>query len=643
MVADRQSKFLCAMVSLALAGVAGCKTVTLTTDALPSGGAPLRIVPVTKAAAPERWDVALLADPQLHNFLGGKLKSMSPVATRVTSVARRPAVLNVLGQLVLDAFIAELARSRAPLMLVLGDVANVGCTGEFDRFAESMKSQGAGIGWLAVHGNHDSFLAGNFSAYQRGEARGKRVGVAAQESRWTADEARGWAYSATNDRHTSWPQACAEPARDPAEPARDSVPMTKGMWLRRYLMALEDQGVRLRLDPGDEAISAGGDDTPFNIARCAAPFQFKASADASTRLGAHGFLLSGVWRPRDRIDVRRKSGKGYQESWEERCPGTTFRYEEKDTHEWGAFVVQSVDIGATTTALLVDTSIRESFVGGRDFSEYPGRFGRLGDAQIDVVFEHRVRASQRKRAVVLVGHHPWAKLPEDERERLWREDEKMGVRSPILYISGHTHLESSMIVHGELGTGFPELNVGSVIDWPMESALLAVTPQQVLWRIIGLHGPKEGGQGCKGAGQARSYQQIPLADMECDEKVDRRDLTNLRLKWREHQVPRTEQALRFLARGGVGEPATATYAGGGDRSEATANWLRSVADANIRVARDDAEVRALGLSYARCASRAVLSARVNHAGTCPRRDEPTSVTAASVYGFAYAPDPPSKR
>ena len=593
MVADHLTKFLCAVMSLALAGVAGCKAVTLTTKALPPGGAPLQIVPVTEAAAPERWDVALLADPQLHNFLGGKLKSMSPVATRVTSVARRPAVLNVLGQLVLDAFIAELARSGAPLMLVLGDVANVGCTGEFDRFAESMKSQGAGVGWLAVHGNHDSFLAGNFSAYQRSEAWGKRVGVAAQESRWTADEARAWAYSTTEDRDTSWPQACAEPARD-------SAPMTKGMWLRRYLMALEDQGVRLRLDPGDEAVSARAEDTPFNVARCAAPFQFKVSADASTRLGKHEFLLSGVWRPRDLINVRRKNGKGYHESWEERCPGTAVRYEEKEAHEWGAFVVQSVDIGATTTAILVDTSIRESFVGGRDFSEYPGRFGRLGDAQLDVVFEHRVRASQRKRAVVLVGHHPWAKLPEDERERLWREDEKTGVQSPILYISGHTHLETSMIVHGELGTGFPELNVGSVVDWPMESALLAVTAQQVLWQIIGLHGPDEGGEGCKGASQARSYQQIPLADMKCNEKVDRRDFTNLRVKWREHQVPRTEQALRFLARSGFGEPATATYPGGGDRSEATAKWLSSVADANVRAARADAEVRALPQSQQSC-------------------------------------------
>lgn len=572
----------------------------------------------------------MLADPQLHNFLGGRLKSMSRLAAvLLTRVARRPAVLNVLGQLVLEAFVDQLARrladSPAPLMLVLGDAANISCTNEFDRFTQAMVSSNEKHpAWLAVHGNHDSFMMGNISSYQRVTEWGKpeeAKGVLWQESRWSPKTAATYAYEADDPKsRTSWAQACASPGLD-------SAPMTKAMWLRRYLIALEQQDVRLKR--GEEALSAKpdtNDDTPFNGARCAPPFRFEGTAAEGSILAARNFWLTGEWRPRDRVLV-----PGYAEDWDERCPNGQPSYDDADTHEWGAFVVQSVDLGEDTTGILVDTSIREQRVDSNDLSEFPGLHGGLGELQLAEIERHRCRARERGRKVVFVGHHPWKDLPEDERKSL-------SAGETILYLSGHTHLESSLVIHGEPNAGFPELNIGSVMDWPMEAALLSVTSRRVLWKLVGLHHPDEGNLRCRGKSIVRSYEPLfaSRAAQDCRSWVDRQDRKTPRRALKEHQVPRTERALQFMSRHGLGPSPIESSAPTRSESRENAARLGNIVDGIVASARTDTKVRELGIDLARCAARDVLAQPLNHSGTCPRREEPGLVAASSLHGISLA-------
>lgn len=112
---------------------------------------------------------------------GGVLVALAGCSKVARLTTRLPAVAgagvsierldNVLGQVVLGTFVSYLAGalvgSKHPLILMLGDAANVSCTGEFDRLIASMASKGGDRAWLAVHGNHDSFMSGNLSVYQR--------------------------------------------------------------------------------------------------------------------------------------------------------------------------------------------------------------------------------------------------------------------------------------------------------------------------------------------------------------------------------------------------------------------------------------------------------------------------------------------
>ncbi len=586
-----------------------------------------------------RWSVALLADPQLHNYLGGPIRSNGPKAARaLTRVARRPAVLNLLAPLVLELFIRKLADriegSPAPLLLTLGDATDVACTGEFDRFIASLATVQRETAWLAVHGNHDSFMAGNLSAYVRSSpwqcTWPADHSILPRETRWSPAEAADFAYPETSkfSRATSWAQACAEPSRT-------SAPMTKGVWTRRYLMALETQGVALAVprsvDPAGTASAhpiSGA--SPFDVASCRAPFRYDGAPRPGTLLAARDYRLSGVWHPRARV-----RGRAWTEPEDERCPSSGTPPTVHEAQEWRAFVVQSVNLGPATTAILIDTSIREESISSKDIGLLPGRKGLLGQAQLDHIRAHvsaahvsaaKDRGPGSKQQIVLVGHHPWKDLSDAERAELLK-------MSPMLYISGHTHFESSLVVHRHGSAEFPELNLASVTDWPMEAALLSADAGRILWRIVGLHGRDEASVGCRPAcGHALYEPLLPeVADHGCTNAVQRDDLRR-RPGWKEHQVSRSEDALEWLA----GEWKFPPPGKCGTWQERAARVEEYVKTRLLEPGRADPTRAAV---VARCTSRAVAEGwRAPIESTCVRRSENVRA-AASVAGFvAPAPD-----
>lgn len=620
---------------LFLAAVVGCsKYANLETKRL-SAVAPREIDLITVDRTPERWDLAILADPQLHNFLGGPIRSMSPGAARsLTRVARRPAVLNVLGRLILETFVARLdARvetTRDPLLLLLGDAANVSCTNEFDGFIAAMNRRSAGA-WLAVHGNHDSYMSGNLSVYHRPTAWPNQDGwpadrsILPRETRWSPAEAAGFAYPKTEKfgRATSWAQACADPCDE-------SAPMTKGVWLRRYLMALERQGIALKRA---EDVGAAGTiearatpdergETPFNVDNCRPPFRFDGAGAEDSALGRKNFHLSGVWRPRAQVQ-----GRAWTESDVARC-GTLRPPSVEEAQEWASFVVQSFDIGTSTRVILIDTAIRENVVSGGDYGVRPGFPGTkafLGKAQIAHIDAHVRQAAGRE--IVFAGHHPLKDFYSDDLKALLDHD-------PVLYLSGHTHFESSLILHGNAPSALPELNIASLTDWPMEAALLSLDPGRVLWKIVGLHGPGEGSAGCGGTTEKSFYEPLvpELANVDCSSRVDERDLKT-RYKWREHQVERSERALEWLGAGW--KPPFASSAASADLRARASDVKRTVEDMVLGPSREHEEQRLRGLEFAVCASRAVAEGwRAPVESTCPRRSGQVR-PAASVAGFEY--------
>lgn len=634
------------VVAAALAAESGCSKYAQMDLKKPAHGVLQSVTPIETDLKPERWDLALIADPQLHNYFGGPIKSMSPFVSRLlTRVARRPAVLNLLGDVVLDTFVSELAKLMAPrsdsgtgrdgpppdsFVLLLGDAANVSCTNEFDRFIEVMDRRAEA--WLAVHGNHDSFMAGNLSSYQRaGDWPDEWVSddsILLRETRWSPGEAAKFAYPDRKrfGRKTSWAQACADPKNR-------SAPMTKGVWTRRYLMALERQTVQLRMSSDMKkegtidvrATPGPGGSSGFHVGTCRS-FRFDGKPADGSALGHRSYRVSGVWRPRATVE-----GKVWTEDATKRC-GNEIPPTVAEAQEWNGFVVQSFQADPETTVILIDTSLRGGPVSPMDSNSpegFPGMKAVLGEEQLEHVREHVQNAEGRK--IVFAGHHPWKDFQPGERSALLEH-------SPLMYLSGHTHFESSFVRHGQEGSWLPELNIASVTDWPMEAALLSFDPGRVLWRIVGLHDRGEGNRGCAAATNARFYEPLvpKVATASCTDKFDARDHRRP-LRWREHQMVRSEGALQWL--GSRWDPPFAFPAVAAAR-RVRADVVNDVIETNLltplRVQTEHhVQWRNQALVFAVCASRAVADGgRSPIEQTCATRTD--LVTPAAAYsGFNY--------
>src|SRR5262245_30464953 len=101
-------------------------------------------------------DVGVLADAHMNNYYGAGIFLDSLAADKVVRVAARPTALDLWSDISLSGFVREMASrlksasakqgsGRAPMLLFLGDATNISCTGELDRFIETMETSAPGL------------------------------------------------------------------------------------------------------------------------------------------------------------------------------------------------------------------------------------------------------------------------------------------------------------------------------------------------------------------------------------------------------------------------------------------------------------------------------------------------------------------
>lgn len=586
------SRFSCiSPIVLALAlGGCGPSVKTMATDARLWGLDYQPKATLVKEPLPDSFkpNVAIIADSQLNNLYGGAMVMSSEIADRYERVAIRPPALDLWSEVVLSGFVNSSINTTSPspkaettptpsdppLVVFLGDAGNIACTTEFSRFANVMNdSVGSKKGiWLMVHGNHDSFSMGNLNAWGRSSDE-KRFKAAANfslkaidqildvqhsDSEYTPAEARMLAYdegvcvdSVLKPRHRSWAAACADPTGD-------GMPMYKGAWVRRYLSELKNQKVQYFI------VGAQKSETPVTTnlgdqldpALCAEPRRFIGRpSEVGSPLGERNFFLSGQMYSRDRVGPKSSD---------------TCKVDPRRLNSYRSFVVQSLQVAPGIRGILIDTDHRSDMIGtgGRpqDIGSYesgemaklqpfkaltdvlmkqlPGVAARIEDDQFSEIQEHINLARQSSQQIIFFAHHPMADLPEEDRNRLL-------LHKPLAYISGHTHFESSVMVHKINGSGeLLELNAASTTDWPMESMLLDIDTNRIHWKILGARTPEEVAKSNDGAALPGYAMASWVPDKAtCERLAPTRDYNARRkISNRFHNLCSTEQELESVAK-----------------------------------------------------------------------------------------------
>ncbi len=138
---------------------------------------------------------------------------------------------------------------------------------------------------------------------------------------------------------------------------------------------------------------------------------------------------------------------------------------------WRSFVVQEVDLTLPgsprrVTAVLLDTSSYEDPPSLLPTSN-AGLHGDVPPAERAWVERWLARDHAEGASPLLMGHHTFNGLSAPARAALDALRRKDAVP---LWISAHTHL-GQWFVHPDEGAGWPELNVGSTLDYPPEYRL----------------------------------------------------------------------------------------------------------------------------------------------------------------------------
>lgn len=358
-----------------------------------------------------------IADPQIHNIYGSSLLLGGAGSDLGVQVARRRAELNILAPFVFRHFLDQGLAQDPGLTLVLGDLTNIACTGEYDTFLSQVNGASAGKQGLVLfaHGNHDTYMMGITNKYVPYEKKGDDTYAQLERdlkvttSTLPTDES--WWPALPSVVEGAWPSACSSP---------DGLgkPLNKGQWLARYLLHLKQYGVE---------VESTGVDGHFNL--------------KSKGVGRANLEVSGEWYRPD------------------------FKSDDGLVHPYSSFLVQALDYGEYRV-IIIDTSVCASptvvtgTAGGR---------GCIGQAQFTVV-EDLLKESG-SRPVVIAGHFNLGQLKTPgERARLVGLLEK----HKATYLSAHTHDEATL----RSNYGVRELNIGSTTDWPMSAELLVLADGQ---------------------------------------------------------------------------------------------------------------------------------------------------------------------
>lgn len=375
--------------------------------------------------------VLFFADPQIHNVYGGDVRQTMGEADFFVGVARRHPETNLLArhgmQDLISRGLAGAHPAAPPLLVVLGDATNAGCTGEFESFRKAIDAVKGDRIMLFAHGNHDSFLMGTVNYYQSttkdmdiSEFRGKRFPV---DSTWW-----GKIVTPTPETQNGWKPLCHDSVAK-------STPMHKVQWMAKYLDTLIAAPAKLELkeeqQPGPGRLG------------------FSGSGKPGSRLAAMNFDLRGEWTPPDHED-----------------DGLLKTYD--------SFFVQAVDIGATHRLILIDTSACATiprswlFPKIRFFSQNAGLAGCIGDAQLRVIESMATDKHSQGKHIVFAGHFPLNDIVAPHKKAL--TDLMAKLRKDWTYLSAHTH---DAITVKQVGTSGTEINIGSTTDWPMAAHMVS--------------------------------------------------------------------------------------------------------------------------------------------------------------------------
>jgi hypothetical protein len=169
--------------------------------------------------------------------------------------------------------------------------------------------------------------------------------------------------------------------------------------------------------------------------------------------------------------------RGGRQSWLRRV---AWRIDHKAPHR--SFVLQELDAGRPgsrpTRYILLDSS------NYKDSPELipipphvnPGATGDLDDEQLERLGQWLAQDASDRPLTVFFAHHPFAALTARARDKLDDLRRKYGV---LTYVSAHTH-HGTYFVNGEDDAGWLELNVGSMVDWPIEFRSFQVLSQDAI-------------------------------------------------------------------------------------------------------------------------------------------------------------------
>jgi len=159
---------------------------------------------------------------------------------------------------------------------------------------------------------------------------------------------------------------------------------------------------------------------------------------------------------------------------------------------WGSWIAQEVDLSWSEApdrpparrvyAILIDSAaytkrpellpLDNIPVLGTVFAPNAGLRGDIPPDEIDAISEWLADAQRENALVFIAAHHPLAALTDGSREKLGALRAKHG-NNVILYASAHDH-GGKWIVNAGDSTQWLELNVGSLLDSPMEFRYLQV-------------------------------------------------------------------------------------------------------------------------------------------------------------------------
>lgn len=370
------------------------------------------------------YRIMLIADNQLHNVYSKPVPIYRTAQTdRLVPSAIRSALLDFYGQDIL-----RWAVTNSKYRIVhLGDACDFSCTGEFTAFCEIMSH--APKAWVMAPGNHDGYFFGN-------ENRAPSNGT--------------------------WTDACNNSGQ----------PMTKDRFIRLYLMALagQDQTELLGLE---SKASAGRE--PENTFRTYLYGESSALAmnGADNPMSFPSDVPSGLMPD--------------EGNWENETSRflRSVRWKINRREPWKSYVIQRLELthsdqlNAATSrlkagAILLDTcqyGLAPALV-----AVPPGRVaaGLNGEILEDQLRDARQWIAEESNAYdytwILLGHHPFATLRSHARQGI--DAIRKTARTP-LFVSAHTH-DGDFLVHGANDRALLELNIGSILDWPLEMRHLSL-------------------------------------------------------------------------------------------------------------------------------------------------------------------------